>query len=235
MKVSVCMATFNGEKYIGPQIETILSQLRKNDELVISDNGSTDNTIEIIKSFNDSRIRLFNFEKIKSPIFNFENALKHAKGDYIFLADQDDIWYENKVKRVLEYLKNYDLVICDAHIINQNGSILEKSLFEMLNSEKGLLRNLYKNKYVGCTMSFNRKILSKAIPFPKDIPMHDWWIGLIGELYGRVFFLKEPLMIYRRHENNFSFTLNKSQYSIYKKLTFRYKLIKNLFLRYFND
>src|SRR5579871_1607034 len=109
--ISVCMATYNGERYILKQLQSIISQLSENDEIVISDDSSTDNTINIIKSFNDSRIRLYENNKFGSPIFNLENALKHAKNDFIFLSDQDDLWESNKVKTLVEKLNQYDLVL----------------------------------------------------------------------------------------------------------------------------
>ena len=89
--ISVCMATYNGEKYIQEQIDSILCQLSKDDELVISDDHSTDATCDIIKSYNDRRIKLFLNELAKGVTHNFENALLHSKGDIIFLADQDDV------------------------------------------------------------------------------------------------------------------------------------------------
>ena len=89
--ISVCMATYNGEKYIEEQLKSILSQLGENDEVIVSDDSSTDNTLAIVESFNDVRIKIFPNNKFHSPIFNFENALKQATGDYIFLSDQDDV------------------------------------------------------------------------------------------------------------------------------------------------
>lgn len=90
--ISVCMPTYNGEKFIRIQLESILSQLGNDDEIVISDDSSTDKTVEITKSFNDSRIHLLENNTFHSPIYNLENALKNAKGDFIFLSDQDDEW-----------------------------------------------------------------------------------------------------------------------------------------------
>ena len=94
--VSVCMATYNGGKYIKEQIDSILGQLSNNDELIISDDNSTDDTVDIINRISDSRVRLF-FNKQKGYTNNFENALKQVRGDIIFLSDQDDIWMDNKV------------------------------------------------------------------------------------------------------------------------------------------
>ena len=112
------MATHNGEKFIKEQLDSILCQLSPEDEVVISDDGSTDSTLEIIEGYNDSRIKIYRMthtrKGMKSHYYvtmNFENALRQAKGDYIFLCDQDDVWYPHKVERCFEVLKEYDMVL----------------------------------------------------------------------------------------------------------------------------
>lgn len=92
------MTTYNGEKYISVQLDSILKQLSENDEVIISDDSSTDRTVDVIKNFKDKRIKLYEDNHFHSPIFNFENALEKASGDIIFLSDQDDVWLDNKVK-----------------------------------------------------------------------------------------------------------------------------------------
>ena len=131
-KISVAMATFNGEKYIKEQIETILENLSDNDELVISDDGSTDNTLDIISDYNDSRIKLISGPK-KGIKKNFENAINNCEGDYIFLSDQDDIWNSNKIEEVMKVFheKNVMLVIHDAKIVDSDNNLLEKSFFSL--------------------------------------------------------------------------------------------------------
>ena len=233
MKISVCMATYNGEKYIKEQLESILSQIGENDEVIISDDSSTDNTVEIIKAFSDNRIKIFENQKFKSPIFNFENALIQANGEIIVLSDQDDIWKANKIETIKKYMQKYDLVLSDATIIDEYGNLIQESFYKLNNSRMGFIQNIIKNSYLGCAMGFNRKILEKALPFPKDIPLHDWWIGLVGEMYGKTYFIEDKLISYRRHGNNASPTGEKSKYSTLKKISFRISLIKNLCLNYF--
>src|ERR1700690_1222765 len=113
MMISVCIATRNGENFIEAQLRSVLSQLNANDEVIISDDCSTDRTPEIIRSLNDSRITLLEVEYC-NLIRNFENALLNASGDIIFLADQDDVWHPAKVSRTKELLQKYDLVVTDA-------------------------------------------------------------------------------------------------------------------------
>jgi len=199
MKISVCMATYNGEKYIKEQLDSILSQIGKNDEVIVSDDSSTDNTIEIVKSFNDSRIKIFENQTFKSPVYNFENTLKYANGELIILSDQDDIWKPNKIHIIKTYTQKYDLVVSDADIIDEKGAILQESFYKLNGSRKGFIKNIIKNSYLGCAMAFNRKILDKTLPFPRNLPMHDWWIGLIAELYGKVYFIEDKLISHRRH------------------------------------
>lgn len=233
-KISVCMATYNGEKYIKEQLDSILSQIGENDEVIISDDSSTDKTVQIIKAFNDTRIKIFENQKFKSPVFNFQNALMHAKGEIIVLSDQDDIWEPNKIEVIKKYMQEFDLVLSDAYIIDEHGNILQESFYKLNGSKSGLIKNIIKNSYLGCTMAFNRRILEKALPFPKDIPMHDWWIGLVGEVYGKTCFIENRLIRYRRHGNNASPTGEKSKYSFGKKIFFRWIIIKNLILRFFH-
>lgn len=229
-KISVCIATYNGEEYIEKQIKSILNQSKQVDEIIISDDGSTDLTLEIIKKINNSKIKIINNKK-KGVINNFENSLKNSTGDYIFLCDQDDIWKSNKVEKISELLKENDLVIHNAKIIGKDDEITnDKDFFEIRNSKKGIIKNLYKNSYIGCCMAFNKKILNKSLPFPSNIPMHDSWIGLIAEMYGKVYFTEDILFYYRRHENNVT-QLNNTKNNKYKQIQLRWQLIKNLILR----
>jgi len=233
MTISICMATYNGEKYIKEQLDSILSQISENDEIIISDDTSTDKTVEIIKSYKDNRIKIFENQKFKSPIFNFENALKHANNNIMVLADQDDIWKPNKIEIIKKHMQEFDLVLSDADIIDENGNVLQESFCKLNGSKSGLFKNIVKNSYLGCTMAFNKKILEKSLPFPSDLPMHDWWIGLIAEMYGKIYFTNDKLISYRRHGNNASPTGEKSKYSLRQKIMFRLIMIKNLIRRYF--
>lgn len=230
MMVSVCMATYNGEKYIKEQIESILSQLHPEDELVISDDGSTDGTLETIRLFKDDRIRILN-SNTKNIIKNFENALSNAKGDILFLADQDDIWHPSKVEESIKHLENYDLVFSNLEVFTDN--ILNTKLFyQGKKGRTGVLRNIIKNNYIGATMAFKRKVLVRALPFPKGIYMHDIWLAMVAELIGKTFFINTPLIYYRRHDENASETGEKSSNPFSKKMTIRFLLVFNLVKRF---
>ena len=206
VRVSVVMASFNGEKYIEEQIQTILECLDNNDELIISDDGSIDNTRNIIKDFSDKRIILIDGPR-KGIKKNFENAIKYAKGKYIFLSDQDDVWKNDKVKKVIEVFEEEKClcVVHDCEVFNSaNGEVIYDSFFKFRNSGKGIIKNIYKNTYIGCCMAFSSEIIDYILPIPSEIEMHDQWIGIIAEECGKVKFIDEKLIKYRRHELNVS-------------------------------
>lgn len=229
------MTTYNGEKFLRQQLNSIVSQTHTNLEIIICDDQSTDATYKILQEYAtlDDRIKLYLNDTNFGPIKNFEKALSFCSGEYIALADQDDIWMPNKIENILNHLKDADIVLGDCHIIDENDAVLFDSFFEQNNSKSGLISNLFKNSYIGCCMAFNRKILVKALPFPSDIPMHDWWIGLIGEACGKSIFCKEKLIAYRRHETNASASAGISQYGLLQKVHFRIVMLKNLLKRYF--
>ncbi len=225
--VSVCMAVKNGSRFLTEQIQSILPQLTGNDELIISDDHSTDNTIDLIKEFKDSRIKLL-LNPNHGLISNFENALIASRGTFIFLADQDDIWRPNKIEKMKKALQSHDLVVCDCEIVDENLKPSEESFFKLNGSKEGLFRNLIQNSYMGCCMAFHRKILLKVLPFPKDLLVHDGWIGLISELYFKKIFIPDKLVLHRKHNNNASYTATKSKFSGMNKLAHRMMLVKNL-------
>lgn len=227
--ISVCIATYNGGKYIREQISSILPQLDTDDEIIVSDDGSNDNTISIIKDLKDRRINIIDGAHRKSPIWNFEKAIQNAKGDYIFLADQDDVWQEDKVKISLEYLKKYDCIISDAIVVDADLNTTNDSFFALNNTKDGKIYNLLvKNGYLGCCMAFNRKVLESSLPFPDKTPMHDIWIGNVACFKHTVKFIPEKLILFRRHNNNSSSTARKSYYSIYNRIMFRWVVIRGL-------
>lgn len=230
--ISVCMTTYNGELYLKEQIASILPQLSPDDELVICDDGSTDSTISIIESFEDPRIHL-HLNHFKNHILNFESALNLAKGDILFLCDQDDVWMPDKIKTMLPYFDKYDLVCSNCIVTDQDLRHENKLFFDDDPDHKtGLIRNLWHNQYLGCCMAFNRKVLSKALPFPKNLITHDTWIGLVSEFAGRPKFINKPLIYFRRHKDNASSTCSRSRLSVREMVSYRLTLLKGLFINF---
>lgn len=210
VRISVCMASFNGEKFIAEQILSILEQLGDNDELIISDDSSTDSTPQIIEQLqqNDSRIIFLPRNLFHNPVYNFENALKKARGKYIFLSDQDDIWLPGKVTRMLDLLENNLLVVHDAIVTDENKMVIAQSYFALRKAKSGFWHNLYINSFTGCCMAFKSDLLRLALPFPDKLKFHDQWLGLLAERYSQTCFLYEPFLLFRRHNLNFSAGMN---------------------------
>lgn len=228
--VSVCMATYNGAEYIRQQLSSITAQLGADDEVIVSDDGSTDSTLAVIRSMGDGRVKTIEGPRRHSPVWNFENALRHAKGDYIFLADQDDVWKPGKVSTMMEWLRRYDCVVSDAEMADRGLNIIRKSYYGMHGTKPGRMYNLLvKNGYMGCCMAFTRRVLDASLPFPKDTPMHDLWIGNVAAFRFSLKFIGDSLVTYRCHGGNASFTATgKSGYSTLRKLFIRLITVKNL-------
>ena len=226
--ISVCMATYNGGKFIREQLESILSQLPLDGaEIVIADDGSTDDTLTVVKSLGDARIRVLDAEKHLGVIYNYERALQASKGEIIFLADQDDIWLPEKVTKVLATLNDADLVTHDAWMLRPSESSWTRSgkLSDIRAYKSGVVANWWKNTFTGCCMAFRRNILEKALPFPKNLPMHDQWLGLVAEKNFKVKSIDEPLVEYRQHHANATHIGN-SPAGVFQKIKWRLDLLK---------
>ncbi|QBK77615.1 glycosyltransferase family 2 protein [Myroides odoratimimus] len=203
-RISVCLATYNGERYIKQQVESILSQLRECDEIIISDDYSKDKTLEIINEFQDSRIKVYFNTLGKGVVKNFENAIRNSTGEIIFFCDQDDVWRSDKVITILKVFDNEPSITCvfsNAVIIDDVGYECGDTFFK----KKPLLNVVsifVKNRFLGCTMAFRKNVKFNILPFSNNLPMHDWYVGLKHLLKGKVFFVDECLIYYRRHSNN---------------------------------
>lgn len=230
MSISVAMAVYNGEKFIEEQINSILPQLKDTDELVISYDKSSDKTYDIISNYAkiDQRVKVIDGPG-KGAIYNFENAIINCTKEYIFLCDQDDVWVSDKVETVLkEFSKtNADLILHDAVVVDENLNKIKSSFFKARRCKKGILRNIIKNSYIGCCMAFNCRLKMYILPFPKSLPMHDQWIGLVAEKYFNVHFLNKQLIKYRRHKNNVS---NDTHSDFLMMLKWRLNILKGLFM-----
>ena len=224
--ISVCLASYDGSKYIADQVNSILRSPRVS-ELLVSDDGSTDGTLEIVRGMHDPRLRILSGPR-RGVVRNFEFALGNASGDYVFLSDQDDVWYEDKVDVMVDALQDADLAVSDCAIVNSDLEDSGQTLFQARGAGPGVLRNLLKNSYLGCCMAFRRSVLEYVLPFPDRIPMHDWWIGLMVNLKGRVCFINRPLVQYRRHSGNLTSTAEGSQASLWSQLKWRMQMLAGL-------
>lgn len=224
--ISVVIAAYNGGEYIAQQLSSVLPQLDESDEVVISDDLPSGSTEQAVSNFlkTDKRVKYINGPG-KGVIKNFENAINYASGDYIFLCDQDDVWLEGKVSAVMESFKSgASVVMHDAYITDGSLNIIENSLFQKNGAGLGCVKNIIKNTYTGCCMAFDSNLKKFILPFPDDIPMHDQWIGLIGEKTGKVALIDKPYIYYRRHDG----TATGGKTSFLQKIKWRADIIRCL-------
>lgn len=239
-KISVCIPSHNGGYYIKEQLQSILSQLSENDEIIISDDFSTDNTYAIVSSLKDTRIKFYHHQKSENPYQglyeklwcisqNIQHALYLAKGEYIFLSDQDDIWLSGKVAAVTHKLASNDIVVHNCKVVDNQMNIIIHSYFDqVVNPSVNIWRTINRSSFHGCCIAFSKNFLVQHIfPFPSLPIGHDTWIGITAiKNKAKIYFEKEPLILYRRHENNVSASTGKSPNSLFFKLQYRLYLVR---------
>ena len=215
-KVQILLATYNGEKYLREQLDSIINQEYKLWELLIHDDGSSDGTIAILNEYQNDypkKIRLLIDKKIFSNASkNFFHLIEHRsrKANLFCLCDQDDIWHKNKLKLIIERYKLIEdqklvLIHSDLSLIDEGGKLLEQSHNKLINFQKNFINKktaLYYNPVPGCAMSMN-KALADKISYCKYMVMHDWWI-LLSAVYKNttVHYIQFPLVKYRQHSKN---------------------------------
>lgn len=201
------MAAYNGEKYIADQLDSILKQISLQDELIVSLDPCRDGTRQILLDYQKEHPNLKIFRGPGRGIMNnFENGLRKASGDIIFLCDQDDVWAENKVESVKKAFENPQvlLVMHDCAITDEKLHITKDSYYAFHKSSPSFAANILRNSYVGACMAFRRELLAHVLPFPQNVAMHDQWIGLVASRHGKVKWLPDCLLYYRRHPQNAS-------------------------------
>ena len=222
--ISVVMCSYNGEKYISKQLESILSQMPGEDELVISYDGSEDQTISIIHSFMQKyhHIKLFQGPR-QGFVRNFIFAIGQATGDIIFLSDQDDIWMDRKIETVkngLEQNNKYKVALHNMYLFNDNDDIIKE---KFINFHHGVMRNVMFSCYWGCCMAFKKEFLNNNFFFPNGIISHDQWIGIISEINKSSIFIDDILIGHRIHGDNMS-----KEGSFISKVEFRLNIVKGV-------
>lgn len=215
MKTSVAMCTYNGEKFLEKQLDSILNQSLPVNEIIVCDDKSTDSTVSILKQYKEKHPEIFkifiNVDNLKS-VKNFEKAISLCENDIIFLCDQDDIWVEHKVQRMISVFNNEKeiSVICtNGHIIDEHDKKL--NVLTLWDFPKFVLENGYRFDYfnilnlndnfcTGATMAFRKEFKKNILPIPTiENVHHDGWIGLVASLQNKLFFLDEKLIYYRKH------------------------------------
>lgn len=231
-RASVCMTVYNGASFLLPQLDSILLQLRPTDEIVIVDDASQDASSDLLRSVSDRRVRVIRNHRNLGVLASFERALRVAQGDILFLSDQDDLWLPGKIRTIMGVFASrpeVTLTLSDAKLIDANDVVIANSyLAQRGGFASGVLRNLFRNRYVGCTMAFRRSMLEAYLPIPPNVPMHDVWFGILNELYGMTHYIDVPLIAYRRHSTNVS---PASRASLWQGLVWRWHLARHLCAR----
>ena len=206
--VSVVMSVYNGRDYLHEQLQSVLSQLEPTDELIVIDDASSDDSMDIIRAFNSSRIRLFRNEANLGVRCSFQRGLSLAHGELIFLCDQDDLWLPGKRAAFVQAFAEdpeITVVVSDAEVIDAAGEMISQSFMAGRGGFSGTLgATFWRSRFLGCAMAVRRPVLKWALPIPPRAPMHDMWLGVIGGLAGRVCYLPVPYVRYRRHGRNTS-------------------------------
>lgn len=225
--VSVCMACYNGEKYIEEQIASIISQLGEADELIIVDDHSSDKTGQIVKDMQEARIRYVFNEKNLGVNRSFEKAIQMAKYDYIFMADQDDVWTKGRLEAMLRELKKGSMLVSgNSEAIDLNGDPSDYELGALTQADsKKYGKNIFriftgKAYYYGCAMAFDRKLRKLVLPFPAYIESHDLWIAMAANLIKSNCHLEQIVLKRRIHGKNASVLQRKLSEKLYSRWIF---------------
>jgi glycosyltransferase involved in cell wall biosynthesis len=206
-QVSIALCTYNGEKYILEQLDSILNQTYKPIEIIIVDDCSSDNTVQIIQEYQQkySLIKLycnsFNLGIVKS----FNRALSLCGGDYVALSDQDDIWFPNKIEELINNIGDNLLIHSDSILIDNSMNIISPSHFlsaKKFKDKSHFIDYLISNNVTGCTVMVSKQLLTLALPIPENFYIHDHYLALIASFYGKLKFLDKPLLYYRQHSQN---------------------------------
>lgn len=214
-KICIALSTYNGERYIKEQLESILSQSYENFIILVRDDNSNDKTLEILSSYD---IKVIDEKKNlgikKSFAFVMQYSFKNLDSDYLMFSDQDDIWDANKVKTTYQKMQELEniygmdtplLVHGDLTVVDENLEVIASSFWKYQNidpSKDSLNHLLLHNTVTGCTMMINRSLAEKIKNIPSEVIMHDWWIAMVASAFGKIAYIDESLMLYRQHGKN---------------------------------
>lgn len=225
--VSICMACYNGEAYIKEQIDSILPQLVEGDELIIIDDGSKDETAVVVQSIKDTRIKYLKNASNMGVNKSFEKAIKYTKHEYIFMADQDDIWPEGRLEAMLSAMKQGNLLVSGNSLaIDAKGETSDYDLGVLYEADsKAYLKNIIriftgKAYYYGCAMAFQKKLCEVVMPFPDYMESHDLWIAMAANMLKSNAHLEEIILKRRIHGKNASVLQRKLSEKLYSRWIF---------------
>ena len=214
VQIIILLSTYNGEKYLKEQLDSLSSQVSNNIKIIARDDNSTDKTLEILKLYNIEILKSQeNSGAKKSFSALLEYAIKNNDSEYFMFCDQDDIWEKDKIEKTLKKMKEMEnkynntplLVHTDLKIVDEELNILNTSFWNhefILPHYNAFNRLLMQNTITGCTMMINRKLAELSLPISKEAIMHDWWIGLVASRFGKIGYIEDSTILYRQHSNN---------------------------------
>lgn len=239
--VAILLATYNGERFLRQQLDSILAQTYQDFEIYISDDCSTDATLEIIKQYHSNfpdKVFFSVNDKNLGSVENFELLIKNCFAKYIAISDQDDVWKLDKLEKQMKYMLEHEslnskntpcLIHSDLQMIDQKNNVIKESFLKyrkiFLPEKKALNRIISHNGIMGCTILMNEALVKQILPFPEKLDVHDYWIAIVNEIIGTRITINEQLVLYRIHDNNVSNSIKKIQS----------QLNRNFFQRFFND
>ncbi len=205
--ISIAMATYNGSLYIPSQLDSIINQTHKNIEIIIVDDCSSDDTVSIILQYQKqhTNIKLIQNQTNMGVVKTFAQAISLCEGDYIALSDQDDVWFSNKLEKLLANIGDNLLIHSDAVLVDDNMQVIANSNITQTKKDRykaEFVDYLISTSVTGCTALFPKKLLDLALPIPDGFYIHDHYLAIVASFYGTVKFLDEPLVYYRQHGNN---------------------------------
>ena len=235
--IDILLATYNGDKYLSEQINSILSQTILEWKLIIRDDGSTDKTVQIInhyvKTYPDKITQIVDTDKNLGVTHNFERLMKYSTAPYIMFCDQDDIWQSDKIKISFSKIKMMEeqygtdvplLVYTDLAVCDEEGMLIKDSFWKYQGADPSLPKHfakaLIQNNATGNTFIFNRALLQKALPFSEEAVMHDWWVALVALYLGKIDYVADQTLFYRQHGTNVSGDKGRNILPMFRKLPY---------------
>lgn len=233
-KISILLSTYNGEKYLKAQLDSLYSQSYQDFKLIVRDDGSKDRTKEILNSYD---IKLIDSSENVGVKKSFEKLLKYAfentNAKYFMFCDQDDVWKSDKIEKTLKKMQELEnlygnnmplLIHTDLEVVNENLKTINHSMwqYEKINPKLNTLnRLLIQNTITGCTTMINSALLEKSLPISKECIMHDWWIGLVASCFGKIAYINDATIKYRQHNRNDTGSKKFDLKYISKKINFK--------------
>lgn len=216
--IDILLATYNGEKYLRTQLDSIFNQTYQNFHLIVSDDGSKDDTLSILNEYRarfSDRITILPFKGNLGINRNFSYLLENGQHDYLMFSDQDDFWLSEKIEKTLQKMKQTEkiygcehpiLVHTDLQVVDSRLELIHPSFWTYgqltPRSASKLNRLLLQNNVTGCTVMINQALRKASLPIPKEAMMHDWWLALVAAAFGKVEHVKDQTMLYRQHGHN---------------------------------